>query len=883
MLTIDSGSPQTRSLAVLAAGLILLAATARAEYTIPPLVEGQQTLLTVPDNGGKLGLTLARSGEAAEPIGLHVSRLVDPQGKAVEVLLELPGRPPAAQLTGIAIDPAVLSLTLVVPPLPSTGRFAGQLFLFGRQGVIKSYSIAVSRAAAAQYQIRPLSEDAANPTTLTASADGKAPLELTRAEGGTESLSLELSPFTDDQGDQVELSIQLADAKGAAASRIENVQIESPVVPLQLNVPDLPTPSTFKGQLFLLKQQALLKSYSFAVTRTKSVSAVLALDRQTANLRHTRCAPALFPEVPIPWCNGPDFGVRVREKSGQWPLEGIFARLEDNPGDVDLSRRLTFSIHGKDVADFWTSAPDPADPVRRIAAGQQLSVTGEFNGLKPGEYTGKIRFCSPNSKPDDAQLLALNVKIRDSWLWAALVLLGAAFISLVSTKFLRQRTERLKFLEKLEEIRREWLQRAPSTLPFVWTRAYLKQTEQLCRKFLLAGTDRITTRIAQLEEVLKEGSPLERITKLQNTIDSLQEDPMVIRRAQKCLRQIVAQLGTPPFDDKQAAEIDTRLKKLEEWFDPSAPRLQSTAGYWSDLEPDIKRLLATVPAHMDVFPDEDPVYGVVKQLVDYLEKVQAPVPTDLEEMVAAENHYAALMLLWQRWKMPEMLTDLANLQQGNRPIDTLFEAADKDTWERLKNGGIRLVPPEQGSPELFEAYQAMRFAVTPNDQTLLDNYLFLHGLRYEWRLTLQKRILFWWVPATRDPLTPVTDEPFVVQYAPRPGRLKATVTVRFGNRHMQHSAEQPILIGPSSVFGLPRAFNRMELLASGITLLLGVATGLSTYYVGNATFGAAKDYLSLFLWGVGADQAKNFVQLLSSSGEPAAPSQPDPKQPNPKA
>jgi hypothetical protein len=74
-----------------------------------------------------------------------------------------------------------------------------------------------------------------------------------------------------------------------------------------------------------------------------------------------------------------------------------------------------------------------------------------------------------------------------------------------------------------------------------------------------------------------------------------------------------------------------------------------------------------------------------------------------------------------------------------------------------------------------------------------------------------------------------------------------------------------LYIDNSSIFRWQQAFGKMELLATGLTIGLAIATGLSTYWVNNLTFGSASDYLSLLLWGAGADQAKNFVQLLGGS------------------
>jgi hypothetical protein len=62
-----------------------------------------------------------------------------------------------------------------------------------------------------------------------------------------------------------------------------------------------------------------------------------------------------------------------------------------------------------------------------------------------------------------------------------------------------------------------------------------------------------------------------------------------------------------------------------------------------------------------------------------------------------------------------------------------------------------------------------------------------------------------------------------------------------------------------------RTFEFVEIGALVVAVVVAVATGLATVYYGNPVFGSFQDYLLLFLWGVGADQTKNAVQILGSS------------------
>jgi hypothetical protein len=76
----------------------------------------------------------------------------------------------------------------------------------------------------------------------------------------------------------------------------------------------------------------------------------------------------------------------------------------------------------------------------------------------------------------------------------------------------------------------------------------------------------------------------------------------------------------------------------------------------------------------------------------------------------------------------------------------------------------------------------------------------------------------------------------------------------------------------SDDFRFLSAFQRVEFVSWGIAAATAIASGLGMFYVKNAGFGSFQDYLTLFLWGLGVDQGKNFVQALQpgafSGGKP---------------
>ena len=57
---------------------------------------------------------------------------------------------------------------------------------------------------------------------------------------------------------------------------------------------------------------------------------------------------------------------------------------------------------------------------------------------------------------------------------------------------------------------------------------------------------------------------------------------------------------------------------------------------------------------------------------------------------------------------------------------------------------------------------------------------------------------------------------------------------------------------------------RTDLALLSLVLPWALVSGLWLFYVKQPTFGSVHDYMGLMAWGVGIDQGKNLVQLISS-------------------
>ncbi len=100
-----------------------------------------------------------------------------------------------------------------------------------------------------------------------------------------------------------------------------------------------------------------------------------------------------------------------------------------------------------------------------------------------------------------------------------------------------------------------------------------------------------------------------------------------------------------------------------------------------------------------------------------------------------------------------------------------------------------------------------------------------------------------------------------MQYLPHPGRVKASVELWFGGEQVTVNGFG-FPVERSRQFGLLRAVETVEIYGVVFAAAAALLSGLLMFYVDSATFGSFKDYVTMLLWGVGADQTKNFIQQM---------------------
>jgi len=79
-----------------------------------------------------------------------------------------------------------------------------------------------------------------------------------------------------------------------------------------------------------------------------------------------------------------------------------------------------------------------------------------------------------------------------------------------------------------------------------------------------------------------------------------------------------------------------------------------------------------------------------------------------------------------------------------------------------------------------------------------------------------------------------------------------------------NSVGTALQIAKSSDFGTLSGLAKIEKISWLLASIVAIVTGLSTFYFKGGSFGSFQDYLTLFLWGAGVDQGKNFLQAMQN-------------------
>ncbi len=703
-------------------------------------------------------------------------------------------------------------------------------------------------------------ESSAGSVTLTRPDTGIVSLNLIYSGATAVNAQIRTSPFLSETGQSIPVDI-LSDCATPSSKQAQPVAIAAQpnaVIPLCLFVAPLPAAKPFGGRLLITPSSGtpILKPLSFALPALQQ--GTLVLDQTAASQTVSRSW--------WPWnagTNQAQFSVRLREKTSAIALQGVSVRLEPaaatTANGLDLKSNVTFLLNNGE-ADLDRYPPDKADPASRtIPAGAQATVTILVHDLKPGDYTGVLRFSAANSAADDAQKLQLSVHVSDSVWWAVLWLLLAVAISFIGTKVLTTLRRRATLLQTVLTLQPQWFSTLPYTAPVVWLRAVLRQTQTLSKRFWLTSPDLIEANLSDAQRML---SVLDSIRQLREQMESYLHT-MAFRLVAIKLDRVMARLGTSPLNDAAIQNINTELAPFKDWLsDEKFPAL-----FWKNIQPVMQSLLNDLASPGAAGVLAQPYVILLKKAVS---DALATPPTSRGDVEQVYDQYAKLKILWDERQNIDALIGPAQ----DEDIVHFLALADQRRWERTKDAEMQIDIPHATDPDGLEAYQVLEFSMTTSNPDIDGSYLFRHKVKYHWHFKFtpekgwrEKR--GWKRPPADVLLEPVSVGPRVVQYFPRAGNVQVSVELVYGNDSTSVGPRSGPAIYPSSDFRPYQILAETEIASWLIAALTALATGLTMFYFKGTSWGTYQDYLTMLLWGMGVDQGKNFLQALQANSAPS--------------
>ena len=676
-------------------------------------------------------------------------------------------------------------------------------------------------------------------------------LPFTVDSGGK--LELYLGPLRGEHGDTVSIQSSIDDLAPVKDLRLAFSAADGSIFRLRLKAPALPHPGKYSGTLAVSLDGKLKQTDRLELTRSLAPRpAKLAVDWKSPAVHERTLSLANA----LGFIQPGTFNLQLRNASADWPAEGIFLRVLDvtaPPGNnFDPERHLKLTWNGAPADGLWRS-PSANSSGRSIAPNQQVAIGGQAWGLAAGEYTVKVGLGAANATIDNENPVTLKVFVKHGVLLPMVTLLLAIAISWVATKGLEAQRSRGIHLAKVEEVRKGSWRQERDSMPAVAARAFLKQAEDRNERWFdaLFGQDTTTAHIAKAELLAK---VLDRVRDLRDRINRSGWRPLTVHRADKRLTGILASINPETVDVNAATKIEGQLAELDKWFDPK----EHDTLYMGALKNDLETLVEQ--AKPEAFaPHDKLIEGLRGDIAKG--RAQGAQASDIGRM---ERAYGILKILWERRRDrdDEALKRLFDLLHDKPQIDIedFFDEADDIMWSRLVPADFKFIKPAVKELEPRRAYELIEFEIAPEHPRLGNNFLFKHKATYVWTLEVPDGDKRKTVTEQR------TNEPRVVQYAPKPGEYYMTVSLEHkGGPADKRVHSKPLTIIRSSEYGYLSIFRFTEMAALGIATLFAMITGLATYYFGKAAFGSITDYVSLFVWGAGVDQAKNFVQQLGKT------------------
>ena len=661
-------------------------------------------------------------------------------------------------------------------------------------------------------------------------------LDFVQARGtaGTP-VRLSLTTFLSAGGDTLTPRL-LKDPKDGAAGREVVFKEVGEIVRVYLVVPSLPGAGPYAGSVLIRSgtNQPARQPVNL-VAGTPARPAVLQVSQDTivrATTKRPFAARVAEPPETLDRTLGPVFDIRVSDQAERWPVVGLRTgppQVTKVPPGINLSEHLAFyDVRNKLIREFPATTPKHG-----IALKLQL-----INPVA-GEYTATIPFYAANAALEPRNF-SLNVTVKHPWPWPVLCLAIALLLSFAASKLVSIRNERLRLVQRIQDVRPGWLESEPETVAVVWILSIANQATKLSRKWLLPSLDTINARLDRAQALLVR---VDRLRRIRSEIVASRLPRLAHARALKIASSMANRLD-PDMNEEELTIFTNDLGELRGWTREG----ESVARYSSDLAQAIGMLLASI----DLRSVPELYRPDVEALMNAL---RMPSPTTIADLEERERTYATLKILWERRASAEF-EGLITAHRKKGSLEQLFKLADETAWVRVEQSSARRLVCEAG--QQVEAWDPLTFAFTTGSDELDATFLVQQGLHFDWKFVLQnsKGVL---------ELKPSGRPPRVPQFAPFAGVLTPSVRISFPGKQPLDVVGDPLTVTRSVRFAAFNGFSFGELVQLFLAFVVAVITGLQTFYDKAAGFGLFSDYLSLFAWGATVDQLKNFLQRLPAA------------------
>lgn len=537
------------------------------------------------------------------------------------------------------------------------------------------------------------------------------------------------------------------------------------------------------------------------------------------------------------------FSFNIKENSGIGPATDVKFSLTESP-----DAKMSFIFWRKGVS---------SQPIK-LDAGETAAIMAQASNIPLGKHQLKFKVSARTANPEKVEELNVTI-IRKRGLWLSIaVIIGAVLFTIITKKFVDIRNTRLELRRKAQKIKES-----------VGTNNSYNAANSRLRRMLKMISDFSRNSITNFEiyrEELKLAEELATYLGKLNVIHRMirrQMNGMKRRRVEKNCNSIINELAHLKFTEAEKSAIDNRINRLNAWF-------ASPDGFDKLYEEDLVKDIEILKSIIDL-KQFDQEYVLIPQLFEVMNDNFLDDKDNKVEVTAVEreNAYAALKIFWEKRKSDEF-QQLYSAFAKKSDINDLFEVTDRINWGQvveLSNEGKLKLSLIQSANDSLETYTPLIFNVESLEPGKTDNYLYKHGLTWEWDVTIKqtgKNSKEKWIQVK-------SDVPEVTLFSPIKGALEASVSISYKGDTLSLQLNKSIQRQPKIVKTANSIFNFetnvTEMIKLIAAIFVAILTGILSFYYQDDFYGTFKDQIILFLWGAGIEQSTTFLGYLNKGAE----------------